>query len=569
MLKRFILSMIIGILIPLSAIAGDRNCQYEGKTCIYYHEGFCTEYKLNYNCSVTNQTCASYSTTTSGDCTSNTAGTQNQTAQSPNNNNFNEAMKDLALLNAIKKNLSGINPIRIFGGKYYNCVNQLASGIGLTEDCCKLNLKPTDHGLFAGCSKEAVKLAGYVRAGTAHEFASGCNGGFSFFGACVVCAGNQQDYCAFDNKLSKIIQIKGREQLAQLAAAGYAGAKSGSQQTFTYYDGGSTNNTGKWFTFPNLNNNQVWIWQWPGACNSENASSSLKCPYRPKLYVMYCNKSDCVTPTTSPMSATPTGDDLVSVNPEKNQSTAISKYVVLTGACTSAQGSNEANNCGYTESAYPGTGGGAAGDAVLRATLTFPLYVYTVSSSNDGYITSSEAANAEFWGQSRPMSEQSSTLPSTVNIKYTVGNEVLSSSTAASPNNAEYTITLPTHILMTSNFSISGNSEGKIHVFGGCHSNSNLCSYTFEIPADAHAKPWYTNTHGGPCNHMPVQSTINCSGFTLKQFEELNLAKMHLGKILLDMAPKEPSESSEQSTASSEASSQANNPDSPVGSGQN
>jgi hypothetical protein len=60
-----------------------------------------------------------------------------------------------------------------------------------------------------------------------------------------------------------------------------------------------------------------------------------------------------------------------------------------------------------------------------------------------------------------------------------------------------------------------------------------------------------------------VHSTINCSGFTLQEFEELNLGKMHLGRVLLAMAPKTPSESAQQGTATSEAQAQANNPNAP------
>lgn len=557
--------LLLGVSLLVLPITASASCALSSKTCISTDNGVCTEYKLSYACTTSTETCSSYSTTTTGDCSNNTADTQNQTGQTANPATFDSAMKDLALLNAIKKDLTGLNPIRIFGGKYYNCTIPMLNGVGLTQNCCITSLKPSNHGIFTGCSTEAVKLAGYRRSGTAYQISDTCSGGLSLFGSCLLCAEKQQDYCVFPNKLSEIIQIKGREQLAQMAAAGYGGAQSGSAQNFTYYDGGTTNTSGNWLAFPAVNNNQVWVWQWPGQCNSTSASSSIQCPYQPKVYVAYCNKSDCVTPTGSPMSTSATGDDMVSVNPAKNISTAISKYVVLTGDCTTAPGSDEANACSYTESAYPGTDGGASGDAVLRATLTFPLYVYTISSSNDGYITSSEAANAEFWGQSLPMSDQGGPLPSTVNVKYSTGDVEQAGVTEA---NAQYTVALPTQIKMTSNYTITGNSEGSITVFGGCSTNDNLCHYTFEIPAHVHAKPWYTSSHGGPCDVKPHKSTINCSGFTLEEFEELNLAKMHLGKILLDMAPKEPSESSEQTTASSEASSQADNPESPVAAAQ-
>ncbi|WP_414039421.1 conjugal transfer protein TraN [Acidithiobacillus sp. M4-SHS-6] len=551
---------LFAVIVSLILMCGvaEAGCQLSAEHCETKSNGVCIQEHLTYTCTTQTHTCASYSTTTSGACTQNMAGTQNQTAHAPNNNSFDDAMKDLALLNAVKKDLTGIHPIRIFGGKYYNCVNPLASGVGMTQNCCESNLKPSSHGLFVGCAKEAVKLAGYVRAGTAYEFSSNCDGGLSLFGSCVVCAGNQQDYCAFDNKLAEIIQVKGRAQLAALAAAGYAGATSGSKQTFTYYTKGITNTHGHWVAFPALNHNQVWVWQWPGACNSDSAGSTLKCPSQPNLGVAFCNKSDCVTPTASPMGSTPKGDEIVYIHPEKDASHAISKYVVLTGDCKAGTGGTD--TCTYIESAYPGVGNGGAGDAVLRAKLTFPLYVYS-QGHDDGYLTSTATANAEFWGQSLPMSDQGKGLPSTVNVAYTLGDVESGNLTAG---NAQHTVALPTHITMTSDDTLTGNAVGRIVVFGGCSVTTNLCTYTFEVPANVHAKPWYTASHGGPCNHTPKRNTIDCSGFTLQEFEELNLAKMHLGRVLLSMAPKAPSKSAEQSIAEREAASQADNPESPV-----
>lgn len=550
-MKRYLLFLLLACLPSLSSA----SCVLSGETCEAMENGACVSEHLSYKCTQTTQTCAQYSTVTAGTCSSvNTAQTQDQTAATPNPQNFNDAMKDLALLNAIKRDITAISPIRIFGGKYMNCVNPLASGIGLTANCCNSNLKPGAHGIFAGCSNEAVKLAGYVRAGTAYQFyPTSCNGGLSLLGSCVICSGNQQDYCVFDNELAMIIQEKGRAQLAALAAAGYAGATSGSAQTFSYYTGNSTSTTGNWYAFPSVNGNQIWAWQWPGACQSSADIANLTCPSSPRVYFAVCEKSGCATPTNTeqPMSSTsPTGDTMVPVNVTTGSSSsqALSKFAVVTGTC------NSSNSCTYTESAYPG-----AGDAVLRATLNWPLYVYSVG-SNNGYLTQGTTANAIFWGQSLPLSSQTGTLPSTVNVEYSQGDVEDGSYTAS---NAQYTVALPTNITMTQNYQITGNSLGKITVFGSCSAQTNICSYTFEVPATVHEKPWYTQTHSGPCNHMPVQSTINCSGFTLQEFEELNLGKMHLGQVLLNMAPKEPSESSEQSTATGEANAQASNPDAP------
>jgi hypothetical protein len=545
------------LLLPSLASAAP-DCTLESEQCISQvpnAPGVCYQEHLTYQCATQQQTCASYQTVSSGNCaTTNTAGTQNQTGKQANPQNFNDAMKDLALLNAIKKDLTGVNPIRIFGGKYMNCVNPLASGIGLTVNCCNTNLKPGAHGLFAGCSKTAVKLMGYVRAGTAYQFApTACDGGLSLFGSCIICAGNQQDYCVFDNQLAEIIQIKGREQLAALAAEGFAGAVSGQQQTFSYYVGGDTQTTGNWVSFPSVNGNQIWAWQWPGACQSPNANSNLICPNSPQVYFAYCNKSGCATPngSESPLSSTnPVGDTEVEADASTNESTAISKYVVVTGSCAN-------NQCAYTESAYRGSAQG--GDAILRARLVWPLYVYSVG-PQQGYLTQSSTANAVFWGQSLPLAQQGGTLPPTVNVVYDLGDVESSNLNPLAP---QYSVALPTHITMTQNYQITGNNLGKITVFGGCDEKTNLCDYTFEVPATAHAKPWYTATNGGPCNHTPVHSTINCSGFTLQEFEELNLGKMHLGRVLLAMAPKTPSESAQQGTATSEAQAQANNPNAP------
>ncbi len=537
------------------SLALAKTCTLQQETCTQTSPEGCQQANLTYSCTSTTPTCAAYSTVSAGTCSAaNTAGTQNQTAATPNPQNFNNAMKDLALLNAIKHDLSGINPIKIFGGKYMYCDNPMLSGASLTANCCNTNLKPGAHGIFLGCSNEAVKLAGYNRAGTTYEIQAGCNQGVALFGACLFCTEQQENFCVFANELSKIIQIDGREQLAALAAAGYAGATSSAPATFSYFNGNAAQTAGNWAALPATNGNQLWAWQWPGECQSNTAPETVQCPSSPQVYFAYCAQPGCATPTSSegPFASTSaSGTNMVQVNAGKQQSTAVSKYAVVTGSCDSG------NSCTYTESAYPGIASGGTGDAVLRATLTWPLYVYSQGTVN-GYLTSAGTANAIFWGQSGPMSQQSGTLPTTVNVKYTLGNVEQANITYA---NAQYTVALPTVLPMTDNYQITGNAEGKITVFGGCHTSTNLCTYTFEVPASVVPKPWYASIQNNVCSHQPVG--VDCSGFTLQQFEELNLSKMHLGQVLLAMAPTAPNISQEQTSASNSASTQAANPNAP------
>ena len=241
----------------------DPGCTLVSQTCATSISGQCAVEDQTYQCTTTGQTCLQYQT--SGNCASvNTAGLQNQTSN-PDNNDFAQAVEATELLDAIRKNIDSDNPPRIFDGTEMTCGQEWGCSLG--NCCCDTSLSSTS-GTVWNCSQEEVRLAGYRRANLAVNVTNGCDSGVTnpFSGSCLWCTSTREYYCVFDNLLAALVQEQGRPQLAAMAANGYAGA---SQTPFSYpfYATGS----GQWAGPVNANGNDVWVWEWPAACNTTGA----------------------------------------------------------------------------------------------------------------------------------------------------------------------------------------------------------------------------------------------------------------------------------------------------------
>ena len=481
------------------------GCTFQSQTCATTVDGVCAVETQTYQCTVTTKTCEQYAV--GGGCAGvNTAGLQNQTAAS-NNNMFGQAVTSLALLDAIKKNIGGTPP-EVFGGNEATCVQLLGCGLGAC--CCDTNLKNTGTFVWS-CSQEEIDLAGYRRANLAVNVANGCHDGIPnpFNGGCLLCTGSIEYYCTFHNVLAKLVQVQGRQQLAALAANGYAGA-SQTALSYQFYSG-----NGQWVGPIDANGSDVWVYEWPTACNTTSAApTGTSCPNGLQTAFAVCDGTSCGAPNVPPPAAEPQGLNEQDVNVLSNESTALTKYVVATGSCNTSSGA-----CSYTLSAWPA---GAGGTAMLQEPVSWPLYSQPAGWQSPQYL-----ANYAFSGLSLPLSQAGTTLPSTVSFQYSTNNGTTFQS-----------VTLPRNLPASSNYQLPGTA---VTIYGGCPSNSEQCTYTVVAPATAVAKPWVISSSQHACD---FQAQIDCSGFTLPQFELLDLSKMNLSGWVQSITPTLPSQSS-------------------------
>ena len=506
------------------------GCTFVSQTCASTINGVCAVEDQTYQCTTTTRTCAQYAT--SGACASvNTAGLQNQTS-GPNNNAFGQAVDSMALLDAIKKNISNGNPPEVFSGNEGTCVQLWGCTLG--SCCCSTQLKNGGSFIWS-CSQEEINLAGYRRAGLAVNVANGCHDGIPnpFNGGCLACTGTIEYYCTFDNVLAKLVQVQGRAQLAALAAQGYAGATQ-TPLSYPFYAG-----TGGWFGPVDANGNDVWVYQWPAACNTATPPSGLACPEALQSTFATCDGTSCPAPAGVPPAlpaagpgAQPSGLDVQAVDVLSQDSTALSKYVVATPqAGNVAQGNaggcnSQTNQCTYTLSAWPG---GAGGTAMLQEPVSWPLY-----SQPSGWQGPQYLANYAFAGESLPLSQADSALPATVAFEYSTNN-----------GTTFQTVSLPRTLPASSDYQLPGT---QVTIYGGCPSNSAQCTYTVVAPATATAKPWVISEGQTGCT---FQAQVDCSGFTLQQFELLDLSKMNLSGWVQSVTPTLPTQANvTQQTAS-------------------
>ncbi len=497
---------VYGCSAPVAYCNTTPDCTFESQTCASTINGVCAVEDQTYQCTTTTQTCAQYAT--SGACASvNTAGLQNQTS-GPNNNEFGQAVDSMALLDAIKKNISNGNPPEVFSGNEGTCVQLVACTLG--SCCCNTNLKNGGSFIWS-CSQEEINLAGYRRAGLAVNVANGCHDGIPnpFNGGCLACTGTIEYYCTFDNVLAKLVQVQGRQQLAALAANGYAGATQ-TPLSYTFYNG-----NGDWFGPVDANGNDVWVYQWPSACNTASAPpAGVSCPEALQSTFAACDGTSCPAPSGVPPVAQASGLNVQAVNVLSNDSTALSKYVVATGQCNSTSG-----QCSYTLSAWPG---GVGGTAMLQEQVSWPLY-----GQPSGWQSPQYLANYAFAGASLPMSQAGNALPATVAFEYSTNN-----------GTTFQQVSLPRTLPASSDYQLPGT---QVTVYGGCPSNSEQCTYTVVAPATATAKPWVISEGQNGCT---FHAQVDCSGFTLQQFELLDLSKMNLSGWVQSITPTLPTQAS-------------------------
>lgn len=471
----------------------DPNCTYTSQTCTDTVNGQCDTVQQTYTCTSTTQTCAQTGTTSS--CTGvQTYGYENQSAQ-PGDNGFSQAEQDMALLDALKKNIGG-DPPAVFAGQLYTCKQTVGCQLG--NCCCDTNVGKS--GYLWTCNTTERQLGALRRSDLAVQVASGCADGIKdpFGSGCDWCTAQEYWYCGFDSLLGKLVQVQGRQQLAAMAANGYAGATQ-TPITFAYYG------TGGWQGPWTVNGNTVWAYQWPSACDSNTTAppSGTSCPSDLEVWFAACDgTSGCTTPSYAPPSSVPSGDTAARVLSTGGSSQPLSRYVVATGTCDSGTG-----QCAYTLSAWPGGNGGTA---MLNIDLGWALYGGTAA----GWSAPTSAGNYSFEGQVMAFSTAGGTAPTGIGVQY--------SSDSGSTWNS---VTLPLSVTADQSVTLPGT---QISVYGRCDATDSWqCDYHFVAPATAVAKPWVISQSSSGCS---TSVTADCSGFSLSEFALLDLGKMNLSE---------------------------------------
>jgi conjugal transfer mating pair stabilization protein TraN len=179
------------------AYIDDPNCSEGTRTCTQKIGNYCVYSKLTYQCAHTVKStgyiCGSEFYCSDGSCAA---------MQNGENQNFEEAVSQLAALAAYGQDVNGIDPNQVtaFTGKGMSC-RQSAAGF---SNCCKSGGWGQDAGL-AQCNTEEKEIGTGKEKKLVVKVGSYCSR--KVLGVCLQ---KKEGYCVFDSKLARIVQEQGR-----------------------------------------------------------------------------------------------------------------------------------------------------------------------------------------------------------------------------------------------------------------------------------------------------------------------------------------------------------------------
>lgn len=475
------------------------NCTLTAATCTHEVDGLCDLQQQTYSCGESKQVCAQEAMV--NQCTSNMTEGLGTPVRQPANNDFQEAATYMGILNAISKDMTPGN-LTIFPGKYQTCSDPILSGL-LTNNCCNLNLTGKGGNIIDHCSTAEQQLTAARRAHRTHYLGRWCHHRIPLIGLCI---DHWQGYCVFDSVLARIIQEQGREQIAQLAASGYAASQTG-PFNFNYFS-----QNGGWGPRTTVNGNTVVAWQWPNYCEMVNGQVDIQaqeqaeqnggiiCPSMPAQWFAVCDSgASCAALPSDPRDGAGTsGWTVQNIDPQENSSYALDSYTVATGACNSTTGA-----CNYQIAAWPA---GSGGQADMSIDVGWDLYQPGSTTATENQIT--QLGNDEFQGVSLA-GNPGAALPKTVPFNYSLND-------GASWQQVQLPVNLPL-----------GQAQlgPGIEIFGQCNPGSFQCQYTIKAPVSVTTMPWGTPQDG------------QCEGFTTAQLSVLNFNKMNLSQYVSSITP--------------------------------
>lgn len=159
------------------------------------------------------------------------------------------------------------------------------------SNCCKdYVIEGSDKWYKLGsCTADEVKLAVARRKGLAHYLGTYCSKKSGF--PVKQCVEKTKSYCVFDDMLAYVVNEQGRAQLDQLASADASTTTRTADlsfQLFAGYDANATKyggalNNGRWLPVTTHANSQVWVWQYPGYCQSSVTQATAYDKYMAEL----------------------------------------------------------------------------------------------------------------------------------------------------------------------------------------------------------------------------------------------------------------------------------------------
>ena len=470
------------------------NCALTGTTPGSSINGLTTSETDTYTCTSSQTSCVEYQRDPTC-ATDVTFGMATAPAQTVNQQQNMSAFADMAVLDAITKSAStAANPEMptIFDGTGQGCRQPVGFLSGaLLNDCCDINLQRPGGGRpLNSCSTGEVKLAASRRAQLAYYVGSYCSKsvGFAGFKHCIE---ETQSYCMFQGLLDDLIQVQGRQQLANIVNSGFGSSQS-TQMAFPYYSG-----QGGWGTPVNLNGLAVVPWQYPAYCASPAQTQAalasnpdaMLCPNVLTQWFATCESgSNCGTLPSDP--ALGSNQWLVQgIDPLTDQLVAIDRFALVNGACDPTT-----TNCSYKLTAWPPS---SQGQALVTRSFQWQLY-----SSGQSAATSTIFSLGNYLFSPKSVAgTPSGTPPSQISM-------------SVSPDYGKSwsTVTLPTRT--------SGDGvviPGTNVTFAGqCNPTSNVCAFSATGLVTATLKPW-----GSAQNP-------DCTGFTPAQLSLLDFGKMDL-----------------------------------------
>lgn len=479
--------------------------------------GIVTSQTETYSCQTQQTTCLQYSAGSGDAACLDTSGQTFGTDKSPTTTNdgsgLNAAIVAAAIIDGtsdgIDNNSDPTIP-RIFTGDDMRC-SRATGGIGqLTgRNCCRTDLQRPISGqlIRGGCDMDDVKLAAARRSNYTTFIGTYCSKRMRFPRKCLE---ETDTYCSFGGILPRLVQEQGRTQLAQMAASSIGANVQHAAVNYPYLDSGN----GKWSPAVMVNGVELHAWEWPSYCADPTSAANalqanpdaFECPGVVATFVAACDNGACGSLPQAPEYGAGAWS-LIQVDPLKNNTTAVSRYAVVSGACSTTSG-----QCQYDAAAWPS---GQGGKAVITRDINWPFYsnqAPTTTTAGGSVNQISNVADLVFRPWSQSGMSDGKTMPSTIRVDYsTNGGQTWSAAQVPTSLNG-------------ADWEFPDSSGTKIS--GGCDLASNLCNYRVTGTTTITAKPW--GGAQGP----------DCTGFTAGQLSAMDFGKMDLSEFLSSVMSK-------------------------------
>jgi hypothetical protein len=475
--------------------------------------GLVTSQRESYNCNREITQCVKWSRDSSDpscQTSSMTLGLDQVQATSPTQDGaFNSALIAAATVDATAKGVEGSqaqDTPQIFTGKSMSCERPTGGFLGsaLQKNCCRTNLERPRKGnvLTSGCDIKDVELAAARRSSYATYIGSYCSKKTSFPRKCIR---QKEAYCVFPGVLARLVQEQGRQQLAELASSGQGVAVQKVAMSFPYYDTGN----GSWTEIQVANGVKTAAWKWPSYCaNPELAAKRVledpsmhECPGSVSVWFATCSAGAACPDLPAEPSDGQLNWTFQSANPLTVVTTALSKFAVANGACSTAT-----QTCQYTVSAWPA---GVGGRAIASSVLTWQLFQESAPPTANGQPSASQyqinnLGDLMLKGFSTAKLNGSA-VPATVrvDVSYNGGRDWKTLAVPATQPSVEYSVP---------------DSDAKL--VGSCDGVVGVCSFKVTGTVAVVAKSW-----GNVKNP-------DCSGFSPGQLSMLDFSKMNLDEWL-------------------------------------